>query len=278
VNLVVTVLEIVAPVFLLAAVGFTWVKLGFEYRIEFVTRLAMTLAVPCLVFVALMQADMDPSAIANLSLATLVAYAGVTIAFWVLVWVTGLNRRTYLAPLIFGNTGNLGLPLAIFAFGDKGLSSAVVVFAIMAVLSFTIGIWLVSGSGSPKKVLGEPMVGATILGAIFLWQGWETPTFLTNTLSLIGQMAIPIMLITLGVAVARLNPQGMLRATVLSLIKVVVCFAIAWGAATLFQLDKISFGCGSCRSRPPLPSRRTCLRKNTGQTRRVLRALWLYRP
>ena len=240
-NLIVTVLEIVAPVFLLAAVGFTWVKLGFEYRIEFVTRLAMTLAVPCLIFVALMQADMDPSAIANLSLATLAAYAGVTIVFWIFVWIAGLNRRTYLAPLIFGNTGNLGLPLAIFAFGDIGLSNAIVVFAIMAVLSFTFGIWLVSGSGSPKKVLGEPMVGATILGAIFLWQGWETPTFLTNTLSLIGQMAIPIMLITLGVAVARLNPQGMWRATVLSFIKVIVCVAIAWGVATVFQLDRISF-------------------------------------
>jgi predicted permease len=241
VNLIVTVLEIVAPVFLLAAVGFTWVKLGFEYRIEFVTRLAMTLAVPCLIFVALMQADMDPSAIANLSLATLAAYAGVTVVFWIFVWIVGLNRRTYLAPLIFGNTGNLGLPLAIFAFGDIGLSNAIVVFAIMAVLSFTFGIWLVSGSGSPKKVLGEPMVGATILGAIFLWQGWETPTFLTNTLSLIGQMAIPIMLITLGVAVARLNPQGMWRATALSLIKVIVCVAIAWGVATVFQLDRISF-------------------------------------
>ena len=240
-NLIVTVLEIVAPVFLLAAVGFTWVKLGFEYRIEFVTRLAMTLAVPCLIFVALMQADMDPSAIANLSLATLAAYAGVTIVFWIFVWIAGLNRRTYLAPLIFGNTGNLGLPLAIFAFGDIGLSNAIVVFAIMAVLSFTFGIWLVSGSGSPKKVLGEPMVAATILGAIFLWQGWETPTFLTNTLSLIGQMAIPIMLITLGVAVARLNPQGMWRATVLSFIKVIVCVAIAWGVATVFQLDRISF-------------------------------------
>ncbi|WP_390911423.1 AEC family transporter [Pseudosulfitobacter sp. SM2401] len=240
-NLIVTVLEIVAPVFLLAAVGFIWVKLGFEYRIEFVTRLAMTLAVPCLIFVALMQADMDPSAIANLSLATLAAYAGVTIVSWTFVWIAGLNRRTYLAPLIFGNTGNLGLPLAIFAFGDIGLSNAIVVFAIMAVLSFTFGIWLVSGSGSPKKVLGEPMVGATILGAIFLWQGWETPTFLTNTLSLIGQMAIPIMLITLGVAVARLNPQGMWCATALSFIKVIVCVAIAWGVATLFQLDRISF-------------------------------------
>ena len=45
-NLAVTVLEITAPVFLLAGVGFAWVKLGFEYRIQFVTRLAMTLAVP----------------------------------------------------------------------------------------------------------------------------------------------------------------------------------------------------------------------------------------
>ena len=53
-NLILTVLEIVAPVFLLAAIGFSWVKLGFEYRIQFVTQLAMTLSVPCLIFVSLM--------------------------------------------------------------------------------------------------------------------------------------------------------------------------------------------------------------------------------
>ena len=55
VNLVLTVLEIVAPVFLLAATGFGWRKLGLEYPVEFVTRLAMTIAVPCLIFTALMQ-------------------------------------------------------------------------------------------------------------------------------------------------------------------------------------------------------------------------------
>ena len=64
-DLIVTVLEIVAPVFLLAAVGFTWVKLGFEYRIQFVTQLAMTLSVPCLIFVSLMQAKMDPAALTH---------------------------------------------------------------------------------------------------------------------------------------------------------------------------------------------------------------------
>ena len=62
-NLALTVANITAPVFLLAAVGFAWVRLGFEYRLQFVTRLAMTLAVPCLIFTALMQTRMDPAAL-----------------------------------------------------------------------------------------------------------------------------------------------------------------------------------------------------------------------
>jgi predicted permease len=240
--LILTVLEIVAPVFLLAGIGFGWVKLGFEYRIQFVTQLAMTLSVPCLIFVSLMQTQIGPAALTALSLASVVAYGAVSLAAALLVWMLRLNRRTYLAPLIFGNTGNLGLPLALFAFGETGLSYAVVVFAIMAIWSFTFGIWLVAGAGSFGKVLREPLVWATLLGALFLWQGWQTPVFLTNTLKLIGQMAIPMMLITLGVAVARLSPGGVMRAILLSLIKLVICVGIAWAAAMAFDLDRIAFG------------------------------------
>ena len=239
-NLVLTVLEITAPVFLLAAVGFTWVKLGFEYRVEFVTRLAMTLSVPCLIFVALMQTEVDPQALATLSLASVAAYGIVTVLCALLVVLGRLDRRTFLAPLTFGNTGNLGLPLALFAFGDVGLGYAVVVFAIMAIYSFTFGIWVVSGGGSPLKVVKEPMVGATILGALFLWQGWETPTFLTNTLDLIGQIAIPIMLITLGVAVARLKPGRLMQAVLLSAIKLVICAGTAWLVGDWFALDPVA--------------------------------------
>lgn len=241
-NLTLTVLEIVAPVFLLAGIGFVWVKVGIEYRINFVTQLAMTLAVPCLIFTSLMQAQIDPAALTALSLATVAAYLGVTVAAACLVWAMGLHRRTYLAPLIFGNTGNLGLPLALFAFGQEGLSYAVVVFAIMAIWSFTFGIWLVAGAGSFGKVLREPLVWGTLLGGLFLWQDWQTPLFLTNTLTLIGQMAIPLMLITLGVAVARLSPGGIGRAVVLSLVKLGLCVGIAWIAALAFDLDRVAFG------------------------------------
>lgn len=241
-NLTLTVLEIVAPVFLLAAVGFIWVKLGFEYRINFVTQLATTLAVPCLIFTALMQTKIDPAALTALTLASVVAYGAVTLAAGLLVWATGLNRRTYMAPIIFGNTGNLGLPLALFAFGQEGLSYAVVVFAIMAIWTFTFGIWLVAGSGSFGKVLREPLVWATLLGGLFLWQDWQTPRFLTSTLELIGQMAIPLMLITLGVAVARLTPGGIGRAVLLSIVKLTLCTGIAWLAAVVFALDRVAFG------------------------------------
>lgn len=241
-NLALTVLEIVSPVFLLAAIGYIWVKLGFEYRIQFVTRMAMTLSVPCLIFVALMRTEIEPSALASVSLASIAAYGIITLLFWGIVKVARLNVRTYLAPLIFGNTGNLGLPLAFFAFGDEGLGYAVVIFAIMAIYSFTFGVWLISGGGSLLKVVQEPLVGATVLGAIFLWQGWQTPLFVTNTLELIGQMAIPLMLITLGVAIARLEPQRLLTAFWISILKAILCAGTAWIVADYFNLDNIPFG------------------------------------
>lgn len=239
-NIALTVLNITAPVFLLAAVGFVWVRLGFEYRVEFVTRMAMTLAVPCLIFTALMRTEVAPEALAALSLAAVAAYAIVMIAIFAVVAVARLDQRTYLAPLIFGNTGNLGLPLALFAFGQVGLGYAVVVFAIMAILSFTIGIWMVAGKGALGRVVREPLVAATLIGALFLWQGWETPGFLTNALDLIGQMAIPMMLITLGVAVARLETTAMTQAVLLALVKVAVCVGAGWIAARLFALEPVA--------------------------------------
>lgn len=241
-NLTVTVLQIVAPVFLLASIGFIWVKVGLEYRIQFVTQLAMTLSLPCLIFVSLMQTKIDPAALTALSLASVMAYGLVSLAFLILVRVLRLESRTYTAPLIFGNTGNLGLPLALFAFGDIGLSYAIIVFAVMALWSYTYGIWLVAGAGSFGKVLREPLVWGTVLGALFLWQGWETPEFLTNTLSLVGQIAIPTMLITLGVAVARLSARGIVRAALLSLVKLCLCLGVAWGVGLFFELDPTAFG------------------------------------
>ncbi|SES29443.1 hypothetical protein SAMN04490244_109129 [Tranquillimonas rosea] len=240
-TILLTVLNVSAPVFLLAAIGFAWVKLGFDYPLDFVTRTAMTVSLPCLIFVALMETEIEPEALTTVSLAAVAAYAAVTVVMLAVVRLGDLSMRTYLAPLIFGNTGNLGLPLALFAFGDEGLGYAVVIFGIMAVYSFTIGVWMVSGGGSLTKVLKEPLVAGTVLGALFLWQGWRTPVFLTNTLDLLGQMAIPLMLLTLGVAIARLTPGRLGLASALAAVKMAVCIAIGWLMGWAFGLPDIAF-------------------------------------
>ncbi len=241
-NLILTILEIVAPVFLVGGAGFAWVKAGFEYRIQFVTRLGMTLAVPCLIFTSLMKTEADVAALGALTLAGVAAYLGMGIVGWGVLKLTGVNQQTYLAPLIFGNTGNLGVPLAMFAFGQPGLEAAIVMLAVSSVFSFTLGIWLVAGEGAAGKILKEPMIGATLLGALFLAMDWQTPQFLTNTLDLIGQMAIPMMLLTLGVAVARLKPGRVLTALWLSVLKFVLCAAVGWAVGWLFGLDGTMFG------------------------------------
>ena len=106
----------------------------------------------------------------------------------------GLDMPTFWAPLTFGNTGNLGLPLALFAFGQAGFDFAVVIFAVMAIISFTFGVWVVAGGGNPVAAIREPLVWGTVLGVVFLVLGWTVPAWAGATLDLVGQMAIPLML------------------------------------------------------------------------------------
>ncbi|MEM9436797.1 MAG: AEC family transporter [Pseudomonadota bacterium] len=240
-NLALTVLEIVAPVFALAGIGFLWVKLGLEYRTEFVTRLAMTLGIPALIFVALMETEISPAALSQVTFVALVTYAALTAVMGILIWLTGLNPRTWHAPMVMSNTGNIGLPLAFFAFGEEGLGFAVAVFAVSTVFAFTIGLWLVTRTSNPLDLVKEPMVGATLLGALFLWQGWETPQVVTNTLTLIGQLGIPLMLITLGVAIARISTSNVVRAAIISIIKIGLCAGVAAIIGTWLDLTDVAF-------------------------------------
>jgi hypothetical protein len=201
----------------------------------------MTLALPCLIFVALMNTDISPNTLRSISLATILSYTCITLASYCLIKFLKMDISTYLAPVTFGNTGNLGLPLAYFAFGLEGLGYAVVVFAIMATYNFTFGVWIISGGGSLVKATKEPLVWGTILGSVFLINDWKTPQFLTSTLDLIGQMAIPLMLITLGVAIARLKLKSFSQAFLITLTKFFICLLTSILVGRYFELGHIPF-------------------------------------
>ncbi|MDT8342852.1 MAG: AEC family transporter [Thermohalobaculum sp.] len=236
------IFSITAPVFLLALAGFVWARRKAPFDLEFVTRLSLTFSVPCLIFATLVKAEIDPAAFRDIALASLAAYAAVTLATAPLLRLAGLSQRTWLAPVIFGNTGNVGLPVALFAYGDQGLALAMVIFAVMAILSFTVGIYMVAGVGRPSEALKQPLVYASILGGLFAVMDWELPDWLLSALGLAGQIAIPMMLLTLGVSIARLRAGDIGRAAVVSVAKYAICAAVALGTAHAVGLPAVATG------------------------------------
>lgn len=234
------VLGIVAPVFLLGVAGFVWARSGVDFPTSFVTRMSFTISVPCLIFVSLAQADIDAHVLNDLLAGSLAAYVLATIGIWAMLKIGGLKQRTWLAPLVFGNTGNVGLPVALFAFGEQGLVYAVVIFAVMAMLSFTVGVWVVSGGGSPREALKQPIFYGAALGLAFNLLHIVPPEWLMNSLALAGQMAIPLMLLTLGVSVARLSVAGVGRAMLFSVLRLFVCGVAGLAAAVAFDMDPLA--------------------------------------
>ena len=234
------IFEITAPVFLLAFAGWVWARLGRPFDLEFVTRLSLTFSLPCLVFATLVEAEVDPALFRDVALASLAAYVALAAVLWAGLRLARLSIPVWLAPMVFGNTGNVGLPVALFAYGQEGLALAMVVFVVMAVLSFSVGVWVVAGVGRPGEAFRQPLVYASLLGALFSVADWDVPSWALNSLSLAGQIAIPLMLLTLGVSIARLSPRDLGLPVVLSVAKLAACALAALGAAELMRIEGVA--------------------------------------
>ena len=235
-----TVLKIISPIFLLGSIGFIWGKAKLEYPIHFVTNLTMNISLPCLIFTSLMNSNVDHNILSSIIFSTIITYILLILLCYVFVKSIKIDVPTFLPPMIFGNTGNLGLPLAFFAFGDLGLSYAIIIFAIMAIFSFTYGVWLISGETNFRKSFQEPIVWSVVIGAIFLFLNLKTPTFLTNSLELTGQIAIPLMLITLGVSVARLNLRNILKSFTIVCFRTIFCLLLSVSLSIIFGLTEVA--------------------------------------
>ena len=247
------VLEITAPVFVLATIGYVWAKRGIPYDIAFVTRLATQIAMPCLIFSTLVRADISPAAVQEIALATLALYGAFAVVYAFAFRLAGLQLKTFLPPSVFNNSGNLGLPIALYAFGQEGLALSIVLFALMVSFQFSLGLWFVAGIERKWEAARQPMVWAGLAGIAMSMLGWKPPAFADNSIALIGQMGIPLMVLTLGVSISRIKPGAVLRAMLIAALRFVSAGAIGVGVATGLGLSGAAFGVLVLQSIMPAP-------------------------
>ncbi|MEE2704319.1 MAG: AEC family transporter, partial [Myxococcota bacterium] len=171
-------LGIIAPVFVCVLLGFAWRRAGRSYPTEFVTDLVTNLGAPSLVFSSLISFRVDVSLMTELMAAAALAVAVFGGLGALVLAAMRLPRTNLLAPLMFPNAGNLALPLSLFAFGPEGLALATSVFAMVAILHFTLGIWIWTGSVSLRALFTSPVAWATLLALGVILSGVTLPLWI----------------------------------------------------------------------------------------------------
>ena len=166
------VAAVLAPVFVMAAIGYTWRLTGAPFDMPFVTRIIMYVAGPCLVFTSLSQLTLPLSQFWEMVGAIIVVTLAVAAVSAVLIKLLGLSQRSFLPALTLGNTGNLGLPLCLFAFGQEGLGLAVAIYVTNSLLQFTFVPLLHTRVSAVRTLFSTPMLGTST---------WRVSVFTTGT-------------------------------------------------------------------------------------------------
>jgi len=232
-----TLIAIIAPVLICAAIGYGWARAGRPYNTEMVTHLVSTVGVPCLVFTTLVNVDIDLDALAKMAGATFAAIFVMGTVGAVILKMWHQSLRAYLPALVFPNTGNMGLPLALLAFGDEGMALAVAYFTVCIIFQFTVGVAVSSGVTSPMALMRVPTIYAMIIALVFKVTQTAVPAWAGNTIEILSGFTIPLMLITLGISLQQLKIGEMGKSLILAMIRLLMGFAVGLALAEIFGFD-----------------------------------------
>jgi predicted permease len=212
-------LSVVAPVFVVALVGLIWARSGTRFDEDSISRLVLNVGIPCLVFRTLTSLDVPPAEIARMAGLAAGVMSMFAIGGFAALKVMNLPAHTYLGPLIFANSGNIGLPICLFAFGDAGLALGMAYFAVSSTCHVVLGGPLFAGSFSLRPFFRSPLTWAVIITVGVIASGVTVPIWIARTTTLLGDIAIPLMLLTLGVSLSKMHPESLGRSAILSLVR-----------------------------------------------------------
>ena len=196
---------IIAPNALLVIVGWLLGRMGRIPAGEVMAPLLTDVATPCLVVSIFTHIHLAPQLLISVGLGAFASLMVFLAASFALLRLARLSTRTYLGPLSFPNTGNLGIPLSAAAYGPAGLATATIFYAVSSVANGVFGQALAAGHADWRRVGRMPLVYATLLSAVIVGFDFRLPRIAEDAISLGGQMAIPLMLLSLGAAMARLD-------------------------------------------------------------------------
>ena len=241
-ELVIKLFDVLFPVFLIIGIGYWYGKKDPKFDTKFITTFAGNFGLPAIIFYSLTST--------NISIELFLRFSYYITLYVLIFSVIGiiilkiLNKDIYrlLPPLILPNTGNMGMPLCLFAYGKLGLAIATAATAMILVFHFSVNILLASKKFSIKPLLKCIPVYALLVSLLFVYFEIPSPKFLENATFLIGYATIFLVLMSLGIALSKLKVFSLKETLIYSIARVIIGPIVGFAFVKFFNLSGVEAG------------------------------------
>ena len=234
--------SILFPLVACILVGMGWAKRNPGLSTAPLSQLLTKVGIPSLMFATLMGNDLELSQLKPMALALLGIFALTGGLAWLVTKICRAPWRIYVPGVMFANTGNMGLPLCFFAFGNLGLSYAMLWYAMVSITHYTLGDRIIGSGAKGGKLWLNPIVWSLSVVALLNLLALPAPEWLLNSTQLIGQIVPALMLILLGASLARMPSKISIRPLVFAVLRVVGGFAAAVLLVNLLNIEGVLRG------------------------------------
>jgi predicted permease len=244
--------SVLVPVMAAVLAGYLWARSGQPFDRDMVSRLVMSIGAPCLIVSTLDQTRLSLQALGGVLEAYIAVLVITVLASFLLMGLFRLPVRSWFNALVFPNVGNMGLPLCLLAFGDEGLALALAWFMLNSLLHFSVGPLVASGERDFSAFLRHPIIWSVIAATVMIATRSSLPLWLANTVTLVGGLTIPLMLLTLGVSLHGLPLQHLRVASLVSMGRLGIGLLAGWLVCEWLAIDGVLRGIVLVQSTMPV--------------------------
>lgn len=232
-----TIINIILPVIFVVFTGYLWNKYNKDFNPAAITKLVANIGLPCLIYDSLTRSNLTINIYFKIFLSALLVLAIGFLFGYLLIKIFKLPSIKLTTPLMHPNTGNMGIPLSLLAFGNEGLALAAGFASIVMVSHFTANTAISSGNYSIKKIILSPVLLSLIFSLIVLFYKIEMPNFFNSITNILSGFVIPLVLLSLGISLSKINIKKLRIGLMLGFFKLISGPFIGLLVVYLLRLD-----------------------------------------
>ena len=245
-------IEVLFPVFFIVGIGYFIGKKNPKFNTKFITNYSSTFGAPALFIFAITSSGVTYEVFSEYFIYSLILLTSFALTGIIFLFFMKKDISRELPPFFLPNTGNIGIPICLFAYGTLGMGVASAISSLVVVLHFTLNIFLSSKSFNLKIIITSPTTYAVIISVLFLYFELKMPTMVINTVMLLGYTMIVLILMSLGISLTQLKVFSLKNSIIASIGRVILGPIIGFGLISYFDLS--GFGAGVILIQSSMPS------------------------